>query len=86
MAGGDLRARIKWWRLQGSNLRPSACKADALPAELNPRFKILDLSHQKQIIAGLLVISDLRPLFFDFCNGGPRWIRTIDLTIISRAL
>ena len=25
----------KWWKLQNSNLRPSACKADALPAELN---------------------------------------------------
>ena len=24
-----------WWELQGSNLWPSACKADALPAELN---------------------------------------------------
>ena len=31
---------LDWWRLQGSNLRPSACKADALPAELNPRFMI----------------------------------------------
>lgn len=25
------------WRLQGSNLRPSACKADALPTELSPQ-------------------------------------------------
>ena len=25
---------IKWWRMTGSNRRPSACKADALPAEL----------------------------------------------------
>ena len=24
-----------WWKQQGSNLWPSACKADALPAELN---------------------------------------------------
>ncbi len=24
-----------WWVLTGSNRRPSACKADALPAELN---------------------------------------------------
>ena len=24
-----------WWKLQGSNLWPSACKADALPAELS---------------------------------------------------
>ena len=25
---------FKWWRMTGSNRRPSACKADALPAEL----------------------------------------------------
>ena len=24
----------KWWVMTGSNRRPSACKADALPAEL----------------------------------------------------
>ena len=29
----------KWWRMTGSNRRPSACKADALPAELILRFK-----------------------------------------------
>ena len=28
-----------WWVVQGSNLRPSACKADALPAELTTREK-----------------------------------------------
>ena len=27
-----------WWSLSGSNRRPSACKADALPAELRPRL------------------------------------------------
>ena len=31
------RRRIGWWSLAGSNRRPSACKADALPAELRPR-------------------------------------------------
>ena len=25
----------RWWVLQGSNLRPTACKAVALPTELN---------------------------------------------------
>ena len=25
---------LKWWRMTGSNRRPPACKADALPAEL----------------------------------------------------
>ena len=28
-----------WWRRWGSNPRPSACKADALPAELRPRAR-----------------------------------------------
>ena len=27
--------KVIWWRLTGSNRRPSACKADALPAELS---------------------------------------------------
>jgi hypothetical protein len=27
----------KWWSLSGSNRRPEACKATALPAELRPR-------------------------------------------------
>ena len=27
-----------WWKLQGSNLRHSPCKGDALPAELNFRL------------------------------------------------
>ena len=29
------RLKHEWWRLRGSNPRPSACKADALPAELS---------------------------------------------------
>ena len=28
---------VRWWRLPGSNRRPPACKAGALPAELSPR-------------------------------------------------
>ena len=28
-----------WWRRWGSNPRPQACKARALPAELRPRVK-----------------------------------------------
>src|SRR5690606_17774199 len=36
----QLRARVLtafWWRMTGSNRRPPACKAGALPAELIPR-------------------------------------------------
>ncbi len=28
--------RLKWWSRTGSNRRPPACKAGALPAELRP--------------------------------------------------
>ena len=34
-----------WWRLTGSNRRPPACKAGALPAELNPPFSFDNLRH-----------------------------------------
>ena len=35
---GELQDRERgWWALQGSNLRHSACKADALPTELSAR-------------------------------------------------
>ena len=32
-----IKGGLKWWRLPGSNRWHSACKADALPTELNPR-------------------------------------------------
>ena len=36
----------KWWSLQGSNLWPPACKADALPAELSDRVPLTCFSIQ----------------------------------------
>jgi hypothetical protein len=33
----DAFVNLEWWSQSGSNRRPSACKADALPAELWPR-------------------------------------------------
>ena len=42
-----------WWVMTGSNRRPSACKADALPAELiTPR--------QEMRIIGITVIVSMR--------------------------
>ena len=35
-----IQARQNWWRYAGSNRRPPACKAGALPAELYPHIKI----------------------------------------------
>ena len=37
-----------WWKLQGSNLWPSACKADALPAELSFRRKLIYYTTSKK--------------------------------------
>ena len=33
--------KTMWWSWQGSNLRPSECKSDALPTELQPQNKFL---------------------------------------------
>ena len=38
------KAYRKWWRRTGSNRRPEACKATALPTELRPRI----ISNSKQ--------------------------------------
>ena len=39
----------KWWRWGGSNSWPSACKADALPAELHPHFQHLQNQTMLQV-------------------------------------
>ena len=48
-----------WWVLQGSNLRPTACKAVALPTELSTRnserSRILQLGRTKSIRVLLLL-------------------------------
>lgn len=44
--GYPSRSKRRWWRRTGSNRRPSACKADALPAELRPRPSSGVLHHQ----------------------------------------
>ena len=38
-AAGLVGAGPRWWSLSGSNRRPPACKAGALPAELRPRSR-----------------------------------------------
>lgn len=35
---------LAWWAMTGSNRRPSACKADALPAELIAHASTLSLN------------------------------------------
>ena len=69
-------ASFLWWSQTGSNRRPHACKARALPTELWPleeaarRELSFDLSAQGSTEKG----------------GGPRQTRTADLTLIRRVL
>ena len=67
-----LLSRFFWWRRADSNRRPPACKAGALPAELLPHFLIK--------MWEVLFHTSHSPF------GGPRWVRTTDLTLIRRAL
>ena len=64
--------RSPWWSLSGSNRRPPACKAGALPAELRPQ-------------AGEWWVEE-DPSRAPQRNGGSRRTRTSDLTLIRRAL
>ena len=67
------RPKIRWWSQTGSNRRPHACKARALPTELWPQTFA-----QAQLRA--------RPIERPGQNGGPGKTRTSDLTLIKRAL
>ena len=40
---------FKWWRLAGSNRWPPACKAGALPAELNPHILSIFVSTNSSV-------------------------------------
>ena len=53
-----------WWVLQGSNLRPTACKAVALPTELNTRnirkrelYSRLRRSQQAVLLTNALLVT-----------------------------
>ena len=42
---GPYQLTSSWWRLAGSNRWPPACKAGALPAELNPHIVGVNRAH-----------------------------------------
>ena len=54
----------KWWRLRGSNPRPSACKADALPAELS--LHVFWTSFFAPFSSALIYNTTERPFMQDF--------------------
>ena len=65
-----------WWSQTGSNRRPHACKARALPTELWPQLEDSSLGS---------LSSTCPPEDHTKC-GGPRQTRTADLTLIRRVL
>ena len=54
-----------WWRMTGSNRRPPACKAGALPAELIPRDEILF----KPELVGLVGLEPTTPALSRRCSN-----------------
>ncbi len=72
-----------WWRQTGSNRRPPACKAGALPAELCPHVQ------RTQVLAcrlGVLVSAKALTITDTSDNGGSGWIRTNDPRLIKTVL
>ena len=55
----------KWWRMTGSNRRPPACKAGALPAELIPQ----DSYHLDPDLVGLVGLEPTTPALSTQCSN-----------------
>ena len=63
--------------MTGSNRRPPACKAGALPAELIPQsYTIITTGILRKVLAGQLTTN----------FGGSGWIRTNDPRLIKTVL
>ena len=63
---------LRWWSWSGSNRRPTACKAAALPAELQPLFFVscLELPKQtKKILVGLVGFEPTTPALSRRCSN-----------------
>ena len=58
-----------WWALRGSNSRHSACKADALPAELSaPKYYSSDCNPKSEFA---VISREFIPIADDQKNGKP---------------
>ena len=77
---GNFLSSTGLWRRSGSNRQPSACKADALPVELRPRFRKDEGGRMKDERFRLHLSA------FIFRSSGGTWIRTKDLSFIRAAL
>ena len=56
-----------WWRMTGSNRRPPACKAGALPAELIPQYPLTVSSHRN--LVGLVGLEPTTPALSRRCSN-----------------
>jgi hypothetical protein len=58
-----------WWSWSGSNRRPSACKADALPAELQPLVLLCSLPLPLISMVGLVGFEPTTPALSRRCSN-----------------
>ena len=81
-----------WWRLTGSNRRPPACKAGALPAELNPQKSFKQKCTPPFVWISLLKTAGRASRFLEqhqhdnSFDGGSGWARTNDPRVINTVL
>ena len=61
----------KWWRMTGSNRRPPACKAGALPAELIPQDRIISKFPEflEPDLVGLVGLEPTTPALSTQCSN-----------------
>ena len=92
LSGGGCGDRAVWWSQTGSNRRPHACKARALPTELWPHFAVeschISNFGDRQTVRST-ASATARPSQCEGHlrqDGGPGKTRTSDLTLIKRAL
>jgi hypothetical protein len=78
-SAAGLPQAAQWWSQTGSNRRPPACKAGALPTELWPQSA--PSRHSRKLVEPTPA-SARRPRG----HGGPGTTRTSDLTLIRGAL
>ena len=60
---------VGWWRMTGSNRRPPACKAGALPAELIPQESRCRFVFGLQHLVGLVGFEPTTPALSTQCSN-----------------
>ena len=64
---GQCPIEVNWWRMTGSNRRPPACKAGALPAELIPQR--CELKSWIEWLVGLVGFEPTTPALSRRCSN-----------------